>query len=104
MLAICKKVLGSTPATIRQILGARETTLSEVRFIATTRADRRPQKKEFGEDAEARDAGQGMEGVRLEWDDEGEIRDVREGGEEWRSTVNRQQSDQYITEEAARSE
>lgn len=46
-------------------------------FIATTRAGRLPKERELKEEAETRDARQGMESERMEGDDEEES---REGG------------------------
>lgn len=77
MLAKCKKVLGNTPTTIGQLLGPRETTLAVIRFIATTRAGRRPWEKELEEEAEARNASLGLESKRMEREDRKENKEER---------------------------
>lgn len=51
MLVNCKKPLGSTSTTIQQLLGLREITLAVMKFIATTSAGKRPQEREFKEEA-----------------------------------------------------
>lgn len=62
---MCKKALNSTPTMIQRLLGPRKTTLAVVRLIATTRASKCPREREPEEEAEARDARQGMESKRL---------------------------------------
>lgn len=75
MLAKCKRVLGSTPTRIRQLLSYRETTLAVIRFIITTKAGRCLQERELEEETKGRDARQDMESGRLEEDDEEENRE-----------------------------
>lgn len=75
MLAKCKSVLGNRPTTVRQLPGTGETSLAVIKFIATTRAGRRPRGRKLDKDAEASDARQSMKSGRLEGDDEEENRE-----------------------------
>lgn len=70
-----KKALGSTPTTLRQLLGLREITLALVRFIATTGVDGRPRERELEEEIEVQDERQDMESERLGGDDKEESRE-----------------------------
>lgn len=50
-------------------------TLAVMRFINTTRVGRHLREREFKEEAEARDTGQGVESTRMEGDDKEENRE-----------------------------